>query len=111
MIDKLSAEVQKVLNEPDLKAKAEAVGIYPVTSTPAEFAAFIQPRGRALARSREEERHAFRLSSDDTSNRSFLPLPSRPAAVAQPHRDSSRRYTELKAALETVLKRALKRNS
>jgi tripartite-type tricarboxylate transporter receptor subunit TctC len=42
VIDKLSAEVQKVLNEPDLKAKADAVGIYPVSSTPAEFAAFIQ---------------------------------------------------------------------
>jgi tripartite-type tricarboxylate transporter receptor subunit TctC len=42
LIDKLSAEVQKVLNEPDLKVKAEAVGIYPVSSTPAEFAAFIQ---------------------------------------------------------------------
>jgi tripartite-type tricarboxylate transporter receptor subunit TctC len=32
----------KVLNAPPLKAKAEAVGIYPVTSTPADFAAFIQ---------------------------------------------------------------------
>jgi tripartite-type tricarboxylate transporter receptor subunit TctC len=42
VIDKLSAEVQKVLNEPDLKAKADAVGIYPVSSTPAEFAAFIR---------------------------------------------------------------------
>ena len=42
VIDKLSAEVQKVLNEPDLKAKAETVGIYAVSSTPAEFAAFIK---------------------------------------------------------------------
>lgn len=42
VIDKLSTEVQKVLAEPDLKAKAEGVGIYAVSSTPAEFAAFIK---------------------------------------------------------------------
>lgn len=32
----------KILNNPAVKAKAEAIGIYPVTSTPAEFAAFIR---------------------------------------------------------------------
>lgn len=42
IVNKLSAAAAKVLAEPDLKAKAEAVGIYPVSSTPAEFAAFIQ---------------------------------------------------------------------
>ena len=42
VIDKLSAEVQKVLNDPALKAKAETVGIYAVSSTPAEFSAFIK---------------------------------------------------------------------
>jgi tripartite-type tricarboxylate transporter receptor subunit TctC len=42
IVQKLAAELAKVLNEPALKAKAEAVGIYPVTSTPAEFAAFIR---------------------------------------------------------------------
>jgi tripartite-type tricarboxylate transporter receptor subunit TctC len=42
VIDKLSAEVQKVLNDPALKAKAETVGIFAVSSTPAEFAAFIK---------------------------------------------------------------------
>jgi len=42
VIDKLSAEVATILNNPEVKAKAEAVGIYPVTSTPAEFAAFIR---------------------------------------------------------------------
>ena len=41
IVDKLAAEMAKVLNEPALKAKAEAVGIYPVSSTPAEFAAFV----------------------------------------------------------------------
>lgn len=42
VVDKLSSEVRKVLGEPDLKAKAERVGIYVVSSTPAEFASFIQ---------------------------------------------------------------------
>jgi tripartite-type tricarboxylate transporter receptor subunit TctC len=41
-VDKLSAEVVKILNSPDVKAKADAVGLYPATSTPAEFAAFIR---------------------------------------------------------------------
>jgi len=42
IIDKLAAEFAKALDDPDIKAKAERVGIYPVTSTPAEFAAFIK---------------------------------------------------------------------
>ncbi len=42
IIDKLSGEVAKILNDPEVKAKADAVGLYPATSTPAEFAAFIQ---------------------------------------------------------------------
>jgi len=42
IVDKLSAEVAKILNNPEVKARADAVGLYPATSTPAEFAAFIQ---------------------------------------------------------------------
>jgi tripartite-type tricarboxylate transporter receptor subunit TctC len=42
VVQKLAAELAKVLNEPALKAKAEAVGIYPVTSSPEDFAAFIR---------------------------------------------------------------------
>lgn len=42
IVDKLAAEVSKILNAPAIKSKAEAVGIYPVTSTPAEFATFIR---------------------------------------------------------------------
>src|SRR5579872_2104477 len=42
VVEKLAAEAAKVLNEPALKAKAEAVGIYAVSSTPAEFSAFIK---------------------------------------------------------------------
>jgi tripartite-type tricarboxylate transporter receptor subunit TctC len=42
IVEKLSAEAAKVLNDPALKAKAETVGIYTVSSSPAEFAAFIR---------------------------------------------------------------------
>jgi tripartite-type tricarboxylate transporter receptor subunit TctC len=42
IVDKLSGEVAKILNNPEVKAKADAVGLYPATSTPAEFAVFIQ---------------------------------------------------------------------
>ena len=42
IVEKLAAEAAKVLNEPALKAKAETVGIYTVSSSPAEFAAFIR---------------------------------------------------------------------
>jgi tripartite-type tricarboxylate transporter receptor subunit TctC len=42
IVDKLAAEVARIAKEPDLKAKAEGVGICPTSSTPAEFAAFIQ---------------------------------------------------------------------
>ena len=42
IVQKLAAEAAKVLNEPALKAKAETVGIYTVSSSPAEFSAFIR---------------------------------------------------------------------
>ncbi len=42
IIDKLNGEVAKILNNPEVKAKADAVGLYPATSTSVEFAAFIQ---------------------------------------------------------------------
>jgi len=42
VIDKLSSEVAKIINNPDFQAKAKAVGIYPTANTPAEFAAFIR---------------------------------------------------------------------
>ncbi len=42
IIEKLSGEVSKILNNPEVKAKADAVGLYPATGTPAEFATFIQ---------------------------------------------------------------------
>ena len=32
----------KTLTDPAIKAKADAAGLYPATSTPAEFAAFIK---------------------------------------------------------------------
>jgi tripartite-type tricarboxylate transporter receptor subunit TctC len=42
IINKLANESAKILNDPAFQAKAEAVGIYPVSSTPAEFAAYIR---------------------------------------------------------------------
>jgi tripartite-type tricarboxylate transporter receptor subunit TctC len=42
IVDKLAGEVAKILGSADVKAKADAVGLYPATSTPAEFAAFIK---------------------------------------------------------------------
>jgi tripartite-type tricarboxylate transporter receptor subunit TctC len=42
IVDKLQSETAKILNDPAIKARADAVGLYPSSSTPAEFAAFIQ---------------------------------------------------------------------
>ena len=42
IIDRLATEVAKVLADPAIKAKADASGLYPVTNTPEEFAAFIR---------------------------------------------------------------------
>ena len=42
IVDKLAAETAKILSDPQVKARANAVGLFPVTNTPAEFAAFIQ---------------------------------------------------------------------
>jgi tripartite-type tricarboxylate transporter receptor subunit TctC len=38
----LSRQVAKILADPAVKAKADASGLYPATSTPAEFSAFIR---------------------------------------------------------------------
>ena len=42
IVEKLQQEVAKMLADPAIKAKADAAGLYPATSTPAEFAAFIK---------------------------------------------------------------------
>jgi len=42
IIDKLQGETAKILNDPGVKARADAVGLYPASSTPAEFSAFIR---------------------------------------------------------------------
>jgi len=42
IVDKLHAEVAKILADPAIKSKADASGLYPATSTPAEFSAFIR---------------------------------------------------------------------
>jgi len=42
IVDKLAGEVAKILADPEVRSRADAVGISPVTDSPAEFAAFIQ---------------------------------------------------------------------
>jgi tripartite-type tricarboxylate transporter receptor subunit TctC len=42
IVDKLQGETAKILNDPAIKARADAVGLYPASSTPAEFTAFIR---------------------------------------------------------------------
>jgi tripartite-type tricarboxylate transporter receptor subunit TctC len=42
IVNKLQAEVAKILADPAIKAKADASGLFPATSTPAEFSAFIR---------------------------------------------------------------------
>jgi tripartite-type tricarboxylate transporter receptor subunit TctC len=42
IIGKLQTETAKIINDPAIKARADAVGLYPVSSTSDEFAAFIR---------------------------------------------------------------------
>jgi tripartite-type tricarboxylate transporter receptor subunit TctC len=42
IVDKLARAVAKVLADPAVKAKADAAGLYPATTSPADFAAFIR---------------------------------------------------------------------
>ncbi len=42
IIDKLAAEVAKILGDREVKARADAVGLFPPTGTPTEFATFIE---------------------------------------------------------------------
>ena len=46
IIEKIHAEVAKVLTDPAVKEKSEQTGNYPVTSTPDEFSAFIRKEAR-----------------------------------------------------------------
>ncbi|TMK15641.1 MAG: tripartite tricarboxylate transporter substrate binding protein [Alphaproteobacteria bacterium] len=46
IIEKIHAEVAKVLTDPAVKEKSERTGNYPVTSTPDEFSAFIRKEAR-----------------------------------------------------------------
>lgn len=42
IVDKLNREIAKVLADPVVKEKADAAGLYPATSSPAEFATYIR---------------------------------------------------------------------
>lgn len=41
IVDKVSAEIQKILHDPEMQAKFEGMGAKPIGSTPEEFAQFI----------------------------------------------------------------------
>jgi tripartite-type tricarboxylate transporter receptor subunit TctC len=49
IIDKLHREVAKILTDPEVKAKADAAGLFPVTMTPADFAGFIRKEAERWA--------------------------------------------------------------
>ena len=49
IVDKLQREVTKILADPAIKAKADAAGLFPVTTTPEEFAAFIRKEAERWA--------------------------------------------------------------
>ena len=42
IVDKINAEVVKILSDPGVKEKSERTGNYPVTNSPEQFAAFIR---------------------------------------------------------------------
>jgi tripartite-type tricarboxylate transporter receptor subunit TctC len=50
IIDKVHAEVVRVLNDPALKEKSERTGNYPVTSAPEEFSTFIRKEAQRWSR-------------------------------------------------------------
>jgi tripartite-type tricarboxylate transporter receptor subunit TctC len=47
--DKLSRKVAEIMADPAIKQKAEATGLFPATSTPAEFGAFIRKEAERWA--------------------------------------------------------------
>ena len=49
IVDKLQREVAKILADPAIKGKADAAGLFPVTTTRAEFAAFIRKEAERWA--------------------------------------------------------------
>lgn len=49
IVDKLQRQVAQALAEPEIKQKADAAGLFPSTTTPAEFAAFIRKEAERWA--------------------------------------------------------------
>jgi tripartite-type tricarboxylate transporter receptor subunit TctC len=49
IVEKLQRQVAQVLADPGIKQKADAAGLFPSTSTPAEFAAFIRKEAERWA--------------------------------------------------------------
>ena len=57
-VDKLQRQVVQVLADPGVKQKADAAGLFPSTSTPAEFAAFIRLEAQRWAAESARTRRA-----------------------------------------------------
>ena len=55
----------KILADPAIKAKADASGLFPATSTPAEFAAFIRKEAERWSTVVKETGMQIRLSAED----------------------------------------------
>ena len=62
IVDKIHAEVVKVLGDPAVKEKSERTGNYPVTATPEQFAAFIRQEADRWSKGDPGNRHQVRLS-------------------------------------------------
>ena len=62
IIDKINAEVVKILGDPGVKEKSERTGNYPVTSTPERVRRLHPQGGRPLVEGDQGHRHQVRLS-------------------------------------------------
>ena len=64
IIDKINAEVVKILADPAVKEKSERTGNYPVTSTPGAVLRLHPQGGRSLVEGDQGNRHQVRLRED-----------------------------------------------
>ena len=62
IVDKLAAEMAKILNDPQVKARADSVGHFSGNKHTRRIRSLHPAGSRALAGGRQKERHAFRLA-------------------------------------------------
>src|SRR5262249_12904728 len=73
IIEKIHAEVARVLSDPAFKEKSERTGNYPVTSTPDEFSAFIRKEATRWEND-QGQRHQVRLREKDAMTPRWIAL-------------------------------------